>query len=308
MCVRRVRLCAVDAPVEVWIYRVLCLVLPFSIATAMEHAAEQWSSDSRWALAATGWLLWVLVTLAGWYRRSIALAAARCTVPIIVLTSNVILTRATSTDWSGWIGLIAVDLMLIVAFQAKVGEWFANGSSYGAERRMVLRPPLMMSIAAPIVWMIGGLLGLVGVRALVDDSWLWGAVCLAIGAGIMALVILTALRLLDRVAVFVPAGITIIDSMSLTDPTLLPAARTESLSLLGLTETLSPDDDGDAGDLGRGSIGRSVVISLMLPVELGVLGVTASNAEMRAATDIRIVPTRAAAFVAAAESLSYKVS
>lgn len=113
---------------------------------------------------------------------------------------------------------LAASILVLAAF---VGDGFVNGSSYGHERRLLLRPPLPLVIGPiPLTWAVcvaGAATGPVLVTA--------GPVPVGIGVtvagGAAAALAARALHgLARRWLVFVPAGVVVHDQLTLVEPVL----------------------------------------------------------------------------------------
>ena len=162
-----------DAPPMIWVFRAACVALAFTTAEALDIAASDWAGAARLQLALAGWALWILCTLAGWFRRAVSVAVLRCTTPMAL---GIVTAVVASSDWNlglGWkvSGLACTWAVTVAAFLPQFSEWFVNGVSYGDEHRMVLRPPLPIAAVVAVVVLIG---------AVVDSI----AFCIGFGDGI----------------------------------------------------------------------------------------------------------------------------
>lgn len=294
-----------DAPPMIWVFRAACVALAFTTAEALDVAASDWSGGARLQLALAGWALWILCTLAGWFRRAVSVAVLRCTTPIAL---GIVTAVVASSDWNlglGWkvSGLACTWAVTVAAFLPQFSEWFVNGVSYGDEHRMVLRPPLPIAAVVAVVVLIGAVVAVAG-SALVQNGLAWiGVLCWIAAPALVSFAIAASTKLLRRTAIFVPAGITIVDDANLSDPVLLARQRIASVRLLGACEVLAEPE----GDLGKDAPGRSIAVRLMVPVDIARREGNSRTARASSVDLVRFVPTRATAFAAFAQGRALSV-
>jgi len=192
--------------------------------------------------------------------RPIGLTVVRVVAPSFVVLAAVVLVSgaadaleavvaAAATLFAGW--LTVADPSVSMAC--------ANGAAYGDERRYPLRIP-------PVLW-----LGLLPPAPLLVAAGVAAGPLLAadarIGAGIGALVVgvpvaAFAARSLHslsrRWAVLVPAGLVLVDPLTLPDPVLFVRERIESLRLMRRGEPVPPK----ALDLRLGATRDSIALTL----------------------------------------------
>ena len=72
-------------------------------------------------------------------------------VPTVVVAAAVSWGAGASTG-AAILALAASVVVSVVAFSGELGEVFAQGSAYGHERRLPLRPPAALMIVLPIMW------------------------------------------------------------------------------------------------------------------------------------------------------------
>jgi hypothetical protein len=202
------------------------------------------------------------------------------------LLAGVVAAVSESPDAIGWLGIANAAVVAVVAMSADVGRAFINGSSYGDEHRMALRVPTPLLIG-PIeaVWVCTAVPIPVAIPLLVRGEWVGGAVLAVVGA-VLAIAGFKALsRLTRRWIVLVPAGMTIVDEMALTEPVLLPRS---SIVRFGPAPA-----DTDALDLTVGAAGLILQVDLSEPVELiPVPSRRGAAAEPTEATSVLVAPSR----------------
>jgi hypothetical protein len=291
-----------DAPPTIWILRLTCIAAAFTTADALAAATADWSSGARIQLAVLGWTLWASAVLASWYRRPVAIAALRTIAPVTLIWATALLlgeagSQRGGSEWTRVVaGLAALWIITVVAFLPQVGQWFVNGVSYGDELRMILRPPLAVVIVLAALAGAAAALMILGSVVLRDGAQALGVGAWVLALGLVAAVSIAGTRLMGRVAIFVPAGVTLIDEANLVDPVLLSKSRIAAMLVLD-ARTFPADP---VGDLGGAALGPSIAADLLAPVDLTVRSRDSKSAESTSASMVRFVPTRAAAFAAVA--------
>src|SRR5829696_7141283 len=214
------------APMTLWVVRLAWSSLPLTAGPAAGDALARWSTPPR-TLAEM--LLW-----AAWATGLVALVAA------------------------------GVGAVLVIALPA-VSFACANAVAYGDERRYPLRtPPVLWLGPLPVAPLLaaGGLA--VGPLLLADGRIGVGIVALVVGLPLGAFAARSLHSLSGRWAVLVPAGLVLVDPMTLPDPVLLLRERIEQLRAVPRREPIPPS----ALDLRLGARGGSATTTLDRPAEL----------------------------------------
>ena len=237
-----------------WLVRLSWLAIPFTAGTALADALDARSHEVQVTAAVLLWAAWAVVVVGLLVPRPAGLVALRVSavaaVPIVVWSAD------GAVDW--WVAGIHGLVMLALALAAPTGEWLVNGSSYGDERRHLLRVPATIlagpievaTIALPVAVGSGPLL-------LAARQWVAGSIMLLVGIPV-AIVLARALHSMTmRWAVFVPAGLVLKDHLSLPDPILYRRADIESIQ--------RAPADTDALDLTAGALGLGLEMRLREP-------------------------------------------
>ncbi len=202
---------------------------------------------------------------AGWFTGLVAILApstvSLTTLRILApasLASLIVALVANGWEITVWVILAfgAAAVATIISLWAWTGDVMVNGSSYGPERRMALRPPAALLLGPiQVTW------GLV-VAALMTGPLLIAAGRTGIGiaaAGLGGVVVVVGARALHQLArrwiVFVPAGFVLHDYSVLAE-SLLMQRRT----VAGLGP--APLDKGEVLDLSGGSLGLALMVEL----------------------------------------------
>jgi hypothetical protein len=140
-----------------------------------------------------------------------------------------------------------------------------NGSAYGSERRMALRPP-GFALVGPVqgAWLAvaAGLLS--GPWLVAAGQWFAGLVAVAVGAVLVWAGVRVLHQLARRWIVFVPAGFVLHDHTLLVESVLMQRSTVAALGPAG--DPLSED----ATDLSGGAYGLALEVVLREPARFGL--------------------------------------
>ncbi len=215
----------------VWALRAVWLVVPVVAGPAFADALDGRSSAVQLTAAVILWGGWLLGLTATLVPRTETLTAIRILGPAAAAAAL----WAWITDADGVSAMTALTVTVLAAALAmspQVGDLFVNGSSYGDERRMALRPPGAL-LAGPmaLVWAVATIGVVAGPLLLAARSWVLGGLALVIGVPAAALAIRGLHSLARRWVVFVPVGFVIHDPLSLVEPVLFPRTTVRSLGV-----------------------------------------------------------------------------
>ncbi len=244
-----------------WVLRALWVSLPFTAGQLFGDALAGTSRPVQLTATVGAWVVWAVALVAMSIPHHLTLTPVRIVVP----ASLAVAVWATVADGtSGWaVAALAITAAAtVVSLAAPIGAWFVNGSSYGDERRVPLRPPGMLLLGpVPLAWAVVVAVVIAGPLLLAAEQWVAGAAVI-VGGGALAVVAARALHsLARRWLVFVPAGVVLHDHLVLGDPALF---RRTAIATLGpaLAGT-------SAADLSVGGLGLALELRLRAPAELG---------------------------------------
>jgi hypothetical protein len=207
-------------PAAVWALRALWLVLPVVAGPAIADAFADRSRAVQVVGSALAWAGWAGGLLAGLLLRTVSLTVVRAVAPGAVAVTA---WAALDADRPGWAvaGLVTASAAALAAAAPAVGDAFVDGSSYGDERRVALRAPLLLSGPAALAWAVvaAGTVG--GPLLLAAEQWLSGGAATAIGLPLSAVLARRLHVLSRRWLVFVPAGVVVHDPLTVAEPVLL---------------------------------------------------------------------------------------
>ena len=250
-----------------WPARVLVALTPVVAGPAVTQLL-----DGRRDAGADGAALAVEIALwAGWF----GVLVATLTPSPISLTA---LRLALSTALAGAVLLVAFEgigsatvgailwaaVTTTVVFLPVVGDRMINGSAYGSERRMALRPPAYVLLGpVQLSWAFVAS-GFLGTAALVlAEQWVLAVIVAAVGGVLGWAGSRIVHQLARRWVVFVPAGFVLRDPMHLVDAVLL---RRNQVAALG------PALAAESGrtDLSGGARGLALEVALKEPTPISI--------------------------------------
>jgi hypothetical protein len=247
-----------------WPVRVLWLTLPLVAGNGLSRPLRELESPGQ-VIAEVGlWAAWFAGLVAALVPSPVSLTAIRTLAPG---AGALVVAGALAGDWSppvvAAIGFAA--LVTIACHLPVVGDRMINGSAYGSERRMALRPP-GFALLGPVQLAWGTVFaGVVsGPGLLAGGHYLPGIAATAAGAAVAWLGFRVLHQLSRRWIVFVPAGFVIHDHVSLVESVLL---RRSTIAALGPAPAPLP---AGAVDLTAGARGLALMVQLSEPVTFGL--------------------------------------
>ena len=286
----------VTAPPVTWLIRLLWLTLPLTLGDLLARALEDRSAAVSITVAVLAWAVFAAGLACSLVALPATLIGLRLLAPLPLLAGVVAATEVTP-GVLGWVGLGASALIVVGANAAEVGFGHINGAAYGDEVRFPLRTPALVAAVIPLVWAAAVVAPLGGILLLAARQWALGAVVVVLGVLALWRGVLSLLRLTSRWAVFVPAGMTLVDPLALVEPRLV---RRGEVVRLGAAPS-----DTRALDLTAGATG--LILQLDLSEELSVVPVARRGAVATpvAVTSLLVAPARPGALLAVARERGF---
>jgi hypothetical protein len=201
--------------------RVVWLALPLVAGTAASHAVEGWADAPRVVAIAFLWLGWGIGLVALLAPRPVGLTAVRTIAPAFAVLALVGAIWGDASTVAAGTALIGAVVAAALVADPAVALASANGVAYGDERRNPLRAPPALYLAPIPIARAVAVAGLVAAPLLLaDERLVWGVVAL-IGLPLAWLAIRALHTLARRWLVTVPAGVVVVDPMTLVDPVLI---------------------------------------------------------------------------------------
>jgi hypothetical protein len=235
----------------------LPLVSGPSLAAALDPRARLF----RTAVSAALWVGWTAGLAAALIPRTVTLTALRIGAPAVVVATA---WAAAATAHPGPRDVVSVAyaaVVAVVAFTPATGLAFVNGSAYGLERRLPLRPPgalVLGPVEAAWAVVVGG--SAAGPLLVADGQWIAGAVLVVVGwpAAVWAA---RSLHILSRRwLVFTPAGLVLHDQLAVVESVLVIRQH-----LAGLGPALVGTE---AWDFTLGAFGLALEVRLTEPLPM----------------------------------------
>ena len=219
--------------IELWIFRVVWLALPFTAGPVFSAALEDTSDSFRIGVTIGLWVLWAAMLIASMVPRTHTFTALRIVAPASFVATLWAALDANSDveTWQLVLALVVSGIATAMALRSVVGDEFVDGSSYGDESRYLLSAPGALLLGPiQLVWaaIVAG--ALAGPLLLLAHRWVLGAILLVAGWAIAFLAVPILDRLSHRWLVFVPAGVVVHDKTALREPQLF---RKETVALFG---------------------------------------------------------------------------
>lgn len=244
-----------------WPLRMLWLVMPLTVGTGIVDAVSDRSQTVRTTIEIGMWIAWFVGLVATLAPSTTALTAVRILAPSALL--GAVLAAATAGDQRTSSIVVAVGYGVIVTLLVMLpttGDPMVNGSAYGSERRMALRPPAAVLMGpVELAWITVFVGAVTGPLLLAAGNLLIGVPTLVLGIGAIYAGSRSLHQLARRWIVFVPAGFVIHDYLSLAESILIQRRQKPTL---GLATT----DLGEHLDLSGGALGLALTVGFDEPV------------------------------------------
>ena len=206
--------------VWLWCARLTWALLPVSAGSALGDALEGWSTSPARVAAVLLWTAWTVGLVALLAPRPWGLTALRVVAPAAVVVA--FLSIGGTSASAATFAVPSCVVAAVLALSAPVAQAAGNAIAYGDEVRFPLRTPLSLFLGpVPLaVALIGGGVS-VGPLLLADGRYVAGVpvnACWCCGRRRARAVPARARR---RWLVLVPAGVVVVDPLTLVDPVLM---------------------------------------------------------------------------------------
>lgn len=283
-----------------WALRLVWLAVPFTAGTAVGAAVAEASRPVQLSATVGAWVGWAAVAVSLLVLLPVSLTVIRWLTPAAAAVTAIAVAVAGAPGARAWAGLVLVLSAAVLALTGWVADDAVDGASYGDERRYSLRTPGALLLGpVPLVWAAGTAGLVIGPLLLAAGRWAWGALLAVVGTGAAVVAARSLHQLSTRFLVFVPAGVTVVDPLTLADAVLFERRQ---LTAIGPTVVGS-----DATDLSGQALGLALTLRSRVEVPL----TRRSGRRLADATSTRAVvvtPARPAAVLAEAERRGLPVS
>lgn len=287
------------ATLGLWPLRLVWVLLPFTAGTLLDRALDDRLSSFRAGATLGFWVLWALALVALLVPRVETLTFVRVVLPASV-PAALWATFATEADATAVLGVGVALVAAAGVLLAPVGDAFVNGSSYGDERRMPLRPPVaVLAGPVPLAWAVTVAGATAGPLLLCARAWVAGLLATVVGVPAAALAARALHQLSRRWVVFVPAGFVLHDHLALREPVLFPRSDVVALR--------PAPADTRAHDLTAKASGLALQVDFAVPVEVAPSAPGKDTTELVGITQFLFMPTRPGHVLAEAEQRRIRV-
>jgi hypothetical protein len=247
----------------IWFLRFTWLTLPLTAAPAVADALTDWSGAPRLVAAVLLWAAWSVGLVGVLALRPLSLSVIRTVAPLFVVVSA--LAAVNAPIGIAILGIVATIVNAGLAASPPIALACAAGSAYGTELRYPLKvPPALMMGPVPIAVLLVGAGVASGPLLLANEALIAGAIALPVGLVVAALLARSLHTLSRRWAILVPAGLVIVDPMTLADPVLFTREDTKLLEVAPRV----PPPEPEAVDLRLGAVLTSLAIESRDPIPI----------------------------------------
>jgi hypothetical protein len=211
------------------------------------------------AMMWAGWFVGLVCLLAP---NTVSLTVYRILAPGPVVAVALLIILGEPSTRTAALALIDAALASGVAFLALTGDVMVNGSAYGPERRLALRPPASLLIGPiALAWIVLAVPTIAGPLLLAAQQWVVGMIVTSLAVGVAYFVGRSLHQLSRRWIVFTPAGFVIHDYFVLAESILL---KRQDIAELGP----APADPKGTLDLSAGALGLALQVQAKEPVNV----------------------------------------
>ena len=273
---------------QLWLLRVAWLSLPLTAGPAASASVASWTSASRIAAEVLLWLAWAVGLLATLAPRPLMLTALRTIAPTFFVLAIAAAVDGRPSTGAAVGAVVATAIAALLGSTHDVAIASANAAAYGDELRYPLRvPPALFLGPLPLARALVAAGLSAPVLLFTEARVVLGALTTVVGA-MLVLVLGRALHGLSRRwVVLVPAGLVVVDPLTLSDPVLF--LRERIVALTPLPPGRAPDD---ATDLRLGAALGSLVLRFDEPAEIGRLTRARRGVEMVQTAGICVAAVR----------------
>ena len=291
--------------VSIWLLRVVWVTLPLSAGPAAANALDAWSTGPQLVAAVLLWAAWALVLLGVLAPRPPGLTALRIAAPVFFALAVVAAVAADASVVVAAGALVVTAIAATLAVAPAIAIAAANGIAYGDERRFPLKtPPILLLGPLPIAPLLVGVGLATGPLLIAADRPVLGAITVVVGLPLAAVLTRALHGLSRRWVVLVPAGLVLVDPLTLPDPVLFLRERIVSLRAV---DPRAPAPPGTV-DLRLGGLADSLGMTLDREAEFLFTRRGIRGAVPATGTEVRFAAVRSGELLATAAERRIRVA
>ncbi len=278
----------------IWVLRILVAILPF-IGAGVGELVSGRSASVQNVATLLAWAVWATSVLSVFVLHPATLTVLRMAVPVITATLLYISVTG-ATDTSQIICAAISVAILLISFNADLGNTFIQASAYGDEKRFLLRPPVALVAPVLLIAMLLLTATLAAPMLIAAENLPLGIICGAVSALGFWFFARRIHQLSRRWFVFVPAGFVVHDETLLGTNLMI---RKHDLVEIHLAKR-----DTQAADLTALTWGVPLELSFKQPQDVSLTSLTAKHLKAVSAihaSSILIAPSRPGAVLRAAK-------
>lgn len=225
---------AAERGIERWLRVAAWATLPLTAGGALADTTGGWATAPQLVAAGLAWGAWAVGLLALLAPRPPLLTAIRAIATGFVVVAVVVAGSGEASAAASAIALAAALLAAALVARPGLAASAANAVAYGDETRYPLRvPPGLFLGPLPLARTLLVTAVVAGPLLLADRRWVLGAAAIAVGVPVAAVAVRALHGLSTRWVVMVPAGLVVVDGLTLADPVLFPRERIAALAPVG---------------------------------------------------------------------------
>ena len=219
----------------IWLLRIVWATLPLTAGPAAGGALDEWNAAPRLTAEVELWLAWAVVLVALLAPRPIGLTVTRVVAPCLFLAALVVAFADDAGAPVRAAATVATGVALVLVLGSTLSLVSANGVAYGDEVRFPLRtPPALFAGPLLLTPLAIGAGAAAAPILLAGGHFVAGPLALVVGVPVVAFLGRALHSLSRRWIVLVPAGLVVVDPITLADPVLFLRERIGGLRRLAL--------------------------------------------------------------------------
>lgn len=269
----------------IWVLRVLVAVLPF-VGASVDALVASNSVAVQNTTVGLAWSLWAICIFSVFFLHPITLTLLRLVSPVIATVLILVATKNVAQTAEVFCAAIGVAILLL-SFNADIGNEFVQASAYGDEKRFLLRPPVALVTPVVIASTILIIVTICAPLLLAAKNLPIGLACTATSALSIWFLARRIHQLSRRWFVFVPAGFVVHDETLLGTNLMI---RKQDLINLQFAERNS-----QAADLTAVTWGVPLELSFKQPQDVSLTSLSAKHLKSLSAihaSSVLIAPSR----------------
>jgi hypothetical protein len=289
---------------SIWLVRGVWVTLPVTAGPAAANALVGWSSGPQVVAAVLIWGAWAGVLLAVLAPRPLGLTALRVVTPVFFALAVVTAFADEVSAVAAAGALAATGVAAVLAVTPVIAIAAANGVAYGDERRFPLKtPPILLLGPLPLAPLVAGTGVAAGPLLIAAGRPVIGAIATVVGLPLAAVMARALHGLSRRWVVLVPAGLVLVDPLTLPDPVLFLRERIVSLRAVDPRTAAPPG----TVDLRLGGLSDSLGLTLDREAEFLFTRRGLRGAAPAKGTEVRFAAVRRADLLATAAERRIRV-